>query len=155
MLFPKLNLPNPYSLRNLSLEPSSLNCISKNLPLGRKWIPRKEDGGELQYIDAYIWNYFPWGSLFQYIYCFPKGGASTPIRNHPKGMYELYLFDCVYLYIDIVNNKCIRNPFMKIMLKFGLQQCQPLLKIHTFVPSGYNPSHGNSIFPFIEDHEHI
>jgi hypothetical protein len=33
-----------------------------------------------------IWNYFPWGSLFQYIYCFPKGGASTPIRNRPKGM---------------------------------------------------------------------
>jgi hypothetical protein len=47
-LLARLNLPNPYSFGNLSLEPNSLDYIYGNLPLrGRKWIPRGEDGGEL------------------------------------------------------------------------------------------------------------
>jgi hypothetical protein len=43
-----LNLPNPHSFGNLSLEPNSLDYISRNLPLGgRKCIHGGEDGGEL------------------------------------------------------------------------------------------------------------
>jgi hypothetical protein len=45
-LLARLNLPNPYSFRNLSLEPNS-NYIYGNLTLwGRKWILWGEDGGE-------------------------------------------------------------------------------------------------------------
>jgi hypothetical protein len=47
-LLARLNLPNPSSFGNLSLEPNSLDYIYGNLPFGgRKWIPRGEDGGEL------------------------------------------------------------------------------------------------------------
>lgn len=124
-------------LTNNLLTPLTKNLCNLLTPLTKTVVNYiLENSGAYQCINTQ--NYFPLGSLLQYIYCLPKGGTFTPVCNHPKDMQELYLLDYIYLCINIVEHKHIRIPFKKIVLEFGLQHYQPLLKIHTLVLNGYN-----------------